>query len=105
MTSSSIQKVIICIELVLKALHAYRFKLNIAKCILAKHEVSYLGHVIGYNSVKPINDNVVEMKKFPTPQTRKNIRQFLGKLNFYLQYIPSSSAVLEPFHNLLRKNV
>lgn len=92
-------------ELVLKTLRSYGFKLNVSKCIFAKREVSYLGHKIGYNSIKPLNDNVVAIKNFPVPQTRKNIRQFLGKLNFYLQYIPNSSIVLEPFHNLLRKNV
>lgn len=31
-------------------------------------------------------------------------RQFLGKINFYYEYIPNSAVILEPLHKLLRKN-
>jgi len=33
------------------------------------------------------------------------VRQFLGKINFHLKFIPNASSRLEPLHNLLRKNV
>ncbi len=45
------------------------------------------------------------IKEFPIPKNKKNIRQFLGKVNFYHKYIKNSAKLLEPFHNLLRKNV
>ena len=37
------------------------------------------------------------------PKTQKNVRQFLGKINFYNKYIPNNSITLEPLHRLLRK--
>lgn len=93
------------IQLVLEALRVYGFKLNIVKCSFVQDKITYLGHEIGNNCIKPLNNNVLAIKNFPIPRTKKNIRQFLGKLNFYLQYIPKSAVMLEPFHNLLRKNV
>lgn len=36
---------------------------------------------------------------------KKNVRQFLGKVNFYLKFIENSSSLLQPLHYLLRKNV
>lgn len=93
------------IELILKALHEQGFKLNRSKCIFAQCKIKYLGHEIGKNCVKSLNDNVIAIRNFPTPRTKKHIRQFLGKINFYQEYIPRSTIILEPFYNLLRKNI
>lgn len=51
-----------------------------------------------------MKDNLISIQNFPTPKTQKNIRQFLGKTNFYHEYIPKSSILLDPLHKLLRKN-
>ena len=62
------------IELTLKALQEHGFRLNLSKCRFAQGRVAYLGHEIGDNCVKPLNDNLIAIKNFPTPQTRKHIR-------------------------------
>lgn len=93
------------IDKLLQAISKEGFRLKLLKCNFAKNSVKYLGHIIENNITKPINDNVIPIKEFPTPQNKKNIRQFLGKVNFYRKYIPNISQILEPFHNLLRKNV
>lgn len=72
---------------------------------MLKKKTTYLGHEIGYILVKLLRDNIVAIKRFPTPKTRKNVMQILGKINFYWEYIPKSRIILEPFYNLLRKNV
>lgn len=80
------------------------FRLKFAKCNFAKNEAKYLGHVISKNTVRPLKDNLKSIQEFPTPDSRKKIRQFLGKINFYHKYIEDSARLLEPLHNLLRKN-
>lgn len=80
------------------------FKLNKNKCEFAKKSVVYLGHEIGENKIKPLVDNLIAIRDFPTPQNQRNIRQLLGKINFYLKFIPKASEMLEPLHELLRKN-
>ena len=62
-----------------------------------------LGHIIQNNSVRPVKDNLTSIKNFPTPTTQKNIRQFLGKINFYHEYIPNCAIILDPLHNLRKK--
>ncbi len=81
------------------------FRLKLVKCNFARQSIEYLGHEIGPDYVKPLNDNLAAINKFPQPKTRRNVRQFLGKINFYLKFIPNASSLLEPFHRLLRKNV
>lgn len=97
------------VEQVLQALHKQGFKLNKNKCKFAQEKITYLGHEIGSNMlsnmIKPINDNLVAIKKFPTPKTKTQVRQFLEKINFYLEFIPNHVTLLDPLRNLLRKKV
>lgn len=93
------------IEKVISAIKKEGFKLKFKKCTFAAGSVRYLGHVIGENTVTPLKDNITSIKNFPTPTTQKQIRQFLGKINFYHEYIEKSSILLDPLHQLLRKNV
>lgn len=88
----------------LDAIEEEGFRLKFTKCNFASDWVKYLGHIIQNNTIKPIKDNLVGIRNFPIPKTQKNIRQFLGKINFYHEYIPKSAIILDPLHNLLRKN-
>lgn len=92
------------IEKVLNAIKKEGFRLKLQKCTFATDTVQLLGHIIGNNSVKPLKDNIISIKNFPTPNTQKKIRQFLGKINFYHEYIEKSSIILNPLHQLLKKN-
>ena len=92
------------IKQLLEALKIEGFRLKFTKCTFASDSAKYLGHIIGYNNVSPLKDNLKSVREFPIPQTQKNVRQFLGKINFYNKYIPNSSIILDPLHNLLRKN-
>jgi len=70
------------IERVLNAIKKEGFRLKFKKCTFAANSVKYLGHVIGENTVTPLKDNITSIKNFPIPTTQKQIRQFLGKINF-----------------------
>ena len=92
------------IRALFEAIQKEGFRLKFSKCKFAVKEIEYLGHVIGRNTVRPLTDNLIAMRDFPAPKTKKNVRQFLGKVNFYHKYIKDSAKVLAPFHDLLRKN-
>lgn len=85
------------------AIQSEGWKLKMEKCNFANNETKYVGFKISENEISPMRDNLVAIKNFPTPSSVKNVRQFLGKVNFYHKYIPNYSRVLEPLHNLLRK--
>lgn len=102
--SESFEEHIEHIEKVIKAIVNEGFRLKFKKCTFAAESVKYLGHIIEHNTVRPVKDNLISIQNFPTPKTQKNIRQFLGKINFYHEYIPKSSILLDSLHKLLRKN-
>lgn len=88
----------------LEAIKKEGFRLKFTKCTFASDFVKYLGHIIHNNTVRPVRDNLISIKNFPIPKNQKNVRQFLGKVNFYHEYLPDNAITLEPLHNLLRKN-
>lgn len=100
--SSNFEEHLDNINRLLNAMKLEGFKLNLSKCNFAKPSVNYLGHVLANNSVRPHHDNLISIKNFPRPLNKKNVRQFLGKINFYHKYIPDHTRLLEPIHNLLR---
>lgn len=91
------------LQKLLNAILAEGFRLKLSKCRFAANSVKYLGHIIENNTISPLKDNLISIKEFPIPNTQKQVRQFLGKINFYNKYIEKSSILLDPLHNLLRK--
>lgn len=96
---------ILHISKLLEAILKEGFRLKFTKCSFAKNYAKYLGHIIENNSVRPLKDYLTAIKNFPIPETRKNVRQFLGKINFHHKFVPHSAIILDPLHNLLRKDV
>lgn len=102
--SDSFEKHISHIKQLLDAISKEGFRLKLSKCSFAQDSVKYLGHIIKHDSVTPLKDNLIAIQNFPTPTTQKQVRQFIGKINFYNKYIPNFSIKLDPLYNLLRKN-
>jgi hypothetical protein len=102
--SRSFEEHVLHVQRLITAVYDEGFRLNFKKCNFAASSIQYLGHILEPNTVKPLQDNLAAIKNFPVPSSRKNIRQFLGKVNFYRKFIPDSASILEPFHNLFRKN-
>lgn len=93
------------IKLLLDAIKQEGLKLKFTKCKFAKNEVKYLGHLIKDDTITPLKSNVTAIKNFKNAENRKQIRQFLGKINFERKYIPNIAKILDPLYNLMRKNV
>lgn len=72
----------------LEAIMKEGFRLKFSKCTFANNQAKYLGHIIENNSIKPLKDYLIAVRNFPIPTTRKNVRQFLGKINFHHKFIP-----------------
>ena len=74
-----------------------------SKCFFAFHEIKYLGLSLGNNVLHPLEDRVKDIAKMPLPKTKKQLRSFMGTVNFYNRFIPDFSTISAPITNLLRK--
>lgn len=82
-----------------------RLQLQPDKCEFLRKEVTYLGHVIGENGVKPDPKKLEAVQSFPKPASGKNIKQFLGLAGYYRRFIPNFSKIAKPLTELLKKDV
>lgn len=80
------------LETVMERLRSAGLTVNAAKCVFGKAEIEYLGFVIGNGVIKPQVNKVAAMESCPLPDTRKQLRSFLGMAGFYHRFIPNFSA-------------
>lgn len=86
-------------------LRATNLKLQPDKCEFLRREVTYLGHIISEDGVRPNPQKIQAVKEFPIPKTPKNIKQFLGLAGYYRRFIPNFSKTAKPLTDLLKKDV
>lgn len=67
--------------------------INIAKCQLIKKEVNLLGHRVSDLGIFPLSEKVKAMLEYPQPKTVKEVRCFLGLINFYRRFVPHNSQL------------
>ncbi|GFR18274.1 hypothetical protein TNCT_577671 [Trichonephila clavata] len=63
--------------------------LKISKCIFAKPEVDFLGHHVSGSGIRPTTERIQAILDFNRPSTVKQLRRFLGMLNFYRRFLPN----------------
>ena len=94
--SSTFEQHILSLEKVLRALNANGFKLKPSKTKLCRESVDFLGHRIDNRGILPLEKNLSGVLDFPIPSTVKQLRQFLGMVNFYRRHIPHCSSIAKP---------
>ncbi|KAF7657930.1 hypothetical protein LDENG_00020310, partial [Lucifuga dentata] len=77
-------------------LRAASLTLNLAKCAFGKAIITYLGKQVGQGQVCPITAEVQAIVDFLVPQTRRELRRFLGMCGYYRGFCKNFSDVVAP---------
>jgi len=86
---------------VFERLESASLTLNLAKCVFGQATVTYLGKQVGNGQVKPVDEKVAAITKFPVPVTRRELRRFLGMIGYYRSFCKNFATVVTPLTNLL----
>lgn len=89
------------LRIVFQRLVEHGVVVNMAKCELGVRQLSFLGHVISASGVLPQPNKVEAVQGFPQPTAKRQLREFLGLVNFYRRFIPRCAQILQPLHDLL----
>jgi len=65
--------------------------INLEKCHFLKSELNFLGHLISSEGIKPASDKVAAINNFKRPENVKDLRRFLGMINFYRRFLPKAA--------------
>ena len=80
-------------------------KLNACKTDSRKSEISFLGHKISKNGLKPDPDKVASIVNMKPPQNVVEIQRLAGMVNYLARFLPRLSDVMEPIRKLANKDV
>lgn len=75
------------------------------KCSVAKQKSQYLGFVLGKGVIRPQVGKVEAVKLAERPQTKSQVKSFMGLVGWYSRFIPCLSTISAPFTNLTKKNL
>ena len=80
-------------------------RLNKSKCQLKKDAITYVGHVLSKDGLKPDPNKTEAIANMPCPKNKEELQRFLGMLTYLGKFIPNLSHVASPLRALLEKNV
>ena len=91
--SESFQEHLELVSKVLNLLQLHGIKIKVKKCELFREEVSFLGHIISGEGIKKSPDYVEKVLQVDKPRTVKDMRKFLGLINFQRKFIERCSEL------------
>jgi hypothetical protein len=100
LTNNSFKDHILKLEMVLARLSTAVMRVNIFKSKFFAEKIEYLGYWITRQGIQPIR-NKVERKailNIKEPKTRKELRQFIGIVNYYRDMWFCRSELLARYH-------
>ncbi|XP_063591291.1 uncharacterized protein LOC134768392 [Penaeus indicus] len=88
----------------LNKLRLHGLTAGISKCFFGYNKINYLGVVLGENVIKPPEDRIKAIELMPLPDTKKELRSFIGTISYYRKFIPKFANICAPMNELLKKN-
>ena len=79
----------------------YGIVINPQKCIFGVDQLNFLGHSVSKDGIRPLSDKVQAVRDFPVPTSPRQLREFLGLVNFYHHFIPHCAHILQPLNSCL----
>ena len=76
---------------------------NLQKSIFFSQEIQFLGYVITPQGIRPSVERVAAVEKIPPPKTLRQLRRFLGILQYESKFIINYAKELIPLRELLKK--
>ncbi|GKT29852.1 Transposon Ty3-I Gag-Pol polyprotein [Aduncisulcus paluster] len=88
---------------VLEKLREFRLKINPNKCKFGMKQVEHLGVILDEKGIRISPKRLLQVERFSDLETVKDVRSFLGIVNFFRKFIPSFTEMVEPIAKLKKE--
>jgi RNase H-like domain found in reverse transcriptase/Reverse transcriptase (RNA-dependent DNA polymerase) len=93
------------LKLLLQRLEENNATLNEKKCLYGQSEIEILGFLVDGKGIRPAESKVRAIKDFREPETKEEVRSFLGLVQFVGHFIPNLATKTEPLRKMIRQEV
>src|SRR5210317_758151 len=104
-TKNSFEEHLEQLEKVLTRLQSAGLKVNASKSKFCRDRLEYLGYIITREGIQPDMKKVEAILKIDTPKARKQLRSFIGLVNYYRDLYPKRSHILAPLSSMTSAKV
>ena len=92
------------LETVFERLQMSGLKLNAKKCQFFRKEVTFLGHIVTQDGIKPDTSKTEAVSSIPTPTNISELRKFLGFTSYFRKFVKDYATIAKPLYNLTKKS-
>lgn len=75
---------------------------NPDKCAFFQREISFLGHIISEQGISVQQHKIKAVREWPRPETKKQVRGFLGLTGYYRKFVLDYSRIALPLTELTK---
>ncbi len=90
------------VESVLIRFSENNITINPKKCIIGATEIEYVGHIINQQGITFDRDRIMKAIDIEKPKYQKQLKSFLGVINYFRSHVKDMSAIIKPLHSLLQ---
>ena len=74
-----------------------------SKCFVGYPSIAFTGHVVGEGELHMEEEKLQKIREATPPQTKRQVRSFLGLAGYYRKFIPHYADVAAPLTDLTKK--
>jgi transposase InsO family protein len=89
------------LDKVLRRLKGYNLTLNPDKAKIGLTQLEYVGRVINEHGVTMSEEKIRKVLEFPLPITPKQMKQFLGLVNYFRAHVRGFAVTAQPLYDMI----
>ncbi|BHF70922.1 hypothetical protein SprV_0401397500 [Sparganum proliferum] len=89
------------LAMVFDRLQQFGVVLNPSMCVFGVPSLEFLGHLADSHSIRPLPSKVAAIRDFPPSTSKRQLKRFLGMVNFYRRFLPNCADTILPLTSLL----